>query len=350
MKDDIRIISNPESFRNVLDFSGITSVVVIADSNTMDLCYPILSCYLPADHIKIVVPAGENHKTLASCEMIWLKMLECPTIDRNSLLVNCGGGLVSDIGGFTASVFKRGIRYINFPTTLISMIDASIGGKTGINFCLYKNQIGTFYDPVKVYIYPGFLKTLGPRHILSGYGEILKYALVSDFNFWKKLKNTPPNLANPDMELLKKCIDFKFKITKQDQKESGIRKILNFGHTAGHALESLKFEKNEQLLNHGIAVAHGILIESIISNKLGLLKIEDLIEIADYIVRNFGKTDLEEPDFQMLLKFMRTDKKNLGDSVYFSLIDKPGSCLYNIKVIDEIILESLNNYVEKWHP
>ena len=344
MNTNIVFINYPEMFKENLMFSGYSQIVVLADTNTVDLCFPLFSCFLPENCFKIVITADEQFKTLETCSSVWKQLLEIPSVDRNCLLINCGGGIVSDIGGFVASAFKRGIDYVNIPTTLLAMVDASIGGKTGVNLLSYKNQVGAFYDPVSVLVYPAFLKTLDPVQLLSGFGEILKYALISDSQFWNELINTKPILPNLKAEYLDKCIDFKTRVTKLDRKENGQRKILNFGHTAGHAIESLKMNNSGQSIPHGIAVAHGILIECLISNHIKLLNNSWLSGISDYVLNNFGKVVINESEINSILQFMRADKKNSGDSISFSLIDKPGNCLTDIQVNDDIILQCLKIY------
>ena len=324
-----------------------SSVFVLSDSNTANWCYPVFQANFVSETAfqQIIVSAGEEYKNLETTEKIWRKLLEADA-DRNSLIVNLGGGVVSDLGAFAASVFKRGIPYINLPTTYLSMVDAAFGGKTGVNFDHFKNQIGSFYFPDFVFVYLPFLKTLDQRQFLAGWGEVVKYALISDFSLWESLGHVNFNEneeASP--KIIKKCISIKESIVQADAFELNLRKKLNFGHTCGHAIESLILERSHKAIPHGLAVAAGCLIESTISCKMKLLPIKMLEEIRNLLLQKFGKISLQMQDVDLLTENMKKDKKNLNQNINFTLIDRIGHAVINQIVPEKIIKESLLEYM-----
>jgi len=309
-----------------LDVSEYSKVAILVDENTKRDCLNKLS---KADNsIIIEIKSGEKNKNISTCNFIWQELTN-HNFDRNSLLINLGGGVIGDMGGFCASTYKRGIDFIQIPTTLLAMTDASIGGKLGIDFLGLKNQIGLFINPRSVLIYPDFLETLPLDQLKSGFVEVLKHALISDKNLWNKILNTPFEELNWN-NLISLSVEIKNKIVLSDSREKGERKKLNFGHTFGHAIESFYLQKDTPVL-HGQAIALGILIEAKMSNLSELEK----IEITAFILSNFRLP--HNPTKNQLIKFMRNDKKNLDEKINFTLLDGIGNCsLDNLFSEDEL--------------
>jgi len=293
---------------------------------------------------KVIVPSGEKNKSLDSVKIIW-KFLSDYGADRKSLLINIGGGMLTDLGGFAASTFKRGINFLNVPTTLLSQVDASIGGKTGINFNGLKNEIGSFREPVAVIINTDFLKTLDHTNFLSGFAEMIKHGLIKSPAHLQELKNF--SLNNIDYLSLQKIIANSLEIKKyfvdKDPKEKNIRKALNFGHTAGHAFESLALEQNRPVL-HGYAVAWGMITELFLSKiKYGFDETE-LNELTNWLFRIYGRLNIEKSDFERLLGLMIHDKKNEAKRINFSLISQPGQIEINCNCEKSLILKALDYF------
>jgi len=293
---------------------------------------------------KVIVPSGEKNKNLDSVKIIW-KFLSDYGADRKSLLVNFGGGMLTDLGGFAASTFKRGINFLNVPTTLLSQVDASIGGKTGINFNGLKNEIGSFREPVAVIINTNFLRTLDHENFLSGFAEMIKHGLIKSPAHLEELKNF--DLDNIDYVSLQKIISNSLNIKKyfadKDPKEKNIRKALNFGHTAGHAFESLAMEQNRPVL-HGYAVAWGMITELFLSKiKCGFDESE-LNELTDWLFRIYDGFKIDISDFERLLSLMIHDKKNESERINFSLISRPGQIEINNNCEKTLILKALDYF------
>ncbi len=259
---------------------------------------------------------------------------------RKSLLINLGGGVIGDMGGFAASTYKRGIRFVNFPTTLLSMVDASIGGKLGIDFHGLKNHIGVFQEPTKVVVSDGFLETLPEDQIRSGFAEILKHALIHDQNYWQTVKKV--NLAQTDWSgIIHQSVEIKNKVVLADPKENGLRKILNFGHSLGHAIETHFLDSGVPLL-HGEAIAIGMILEGYISTEKKILSKEDLSEMVEVISSYFELPTL--PGSDELLTHLKQDKKNQGEVLNFSLIERIGSCKWDVPVTKAEIECALESY------
>lgn len=288
----------------------------------------------------IEIPAGEAHKTLEICSSVWEALSEYE-INRQDVILNIGGGMVTDLGGFVASAFKRGLHFINIPTSLLAQVDASIGGKTGIDLGPYKNQIGLFAEPDFVFLDTTFLSTLPPEQIQSGFAEMLKHGLISDAAYWNDLKSV--NLENTEslLPLVRRSVELKKNIVEQDFEEKGIRKSLNFGHTIGHALEGYFLQGQNPIL-HGDAVGLGMLAESYISHKMNLISTSELNEIKSVLQPLFGNKLPAKSDKAVMLKLMANDKKNTSDSIQFSLLQAIGKSVCNQIVSKELILESLS--------
>ncbi|MDH3651031.1 MAG: 3-dehydroquinate synthase [Saprospiraceae bacterium] len=320
-----------------------SNTVIIVDENTKAHCLPLLNSHVKLDNIsEVLIPAGERFKNLDSCQYIWQKMFEY-RVDRHSLVINLGGGVIGDMGGFCASTYMRGIRFIQIPTTLLSQVDASIGGKLGIDFFGLKNSVGVFNNPEAVFIAPSFLATLPDRELRSGYAEIVKHALIKDASMWKQLPSAIPP-ANSNMEnLITASIRIKKEIVELDPLEKGDRKLLNFGHTIGHAIESVMMEDADPWL-HGEAIAAGMICESHLSLQLGLSTDRDLDEISDFIFSIFGQRKIDRQFFQLILEKTKSDKKNEDREIRCTLLTGIGKATINQTVLENQILESLEYY------
>ena len=301
-----------------LDVSNYSKVGILVDENTKRDCLHKLPKI--ENSIIIEVTSGEINKSISSCNYIWEQLSE-HNFDRDSLLINLGGGVIGDMGGFCASTYKRGIDFIQIPTTLLAMVDASVGGKLGVDFNGLKNQVGLFSNPKAVLINPEFLQTLPEDQLKSGFAEVVKHALVSDKNLWKEIISVPFTEMNWEV-IIETSIDIKNKIVISDPFEKGERKKLNFGHTFGHAVESYYLEKRTPIL-HGEAVFMGIIKESEFSSLTDL----DKNQIKNYILSNFQLPHF--PSKSELLSFMRNDKKNFDKKINFSLLKEIGNCTIN---------------------
>jgi 3-dehydroquinate synthase len=331
--------------------SGISKIIILVDENTGRLCLPVLkkNTSLPDDAFVLEIPAGEESKTIQTATKIWQEMLAAKA-DRKTLLINLGGGMISDLGGFVAAGFKRGITYINIPTTLMGQADASIGGKTAVNFDGIKNQIGFFHSPAAVFIFPEFLKTLPVEHFRAGLAEIIKCALISDPVLWRKVKRmSESDLSSIDkrlLDLISKTVAFKNSVVRKDFREKGWRKILNFGHTIGHAFESLSQTDNRQPLLHGEAVAIGLICESHLSHLKTGLCVEQVEEVKSFIGSIFPLYPLTRDDIPHLIGLMEHDKKNRDGLINFTLLNSIGTARINGLCNHTEIIESLDYYLK----
>lgn len=323
-------------------------VLVVTDKNVEHLVFPLLSMSLIVrESPRIAIEAGESEKNLDTVVTIWDK-LEQLGATRKSVIVNIGGGVVTDLGGFAASVFKRGIRTINFPTTLLGAVDAATGGKTGIDFRGLKNEIGSFHLPSDVIISTLPFNTLPQKELMSGYAEMVKTALISDAGFYFSLLE-PEEIISDDARLgaaVEKCVIFKDSVVDQDPKEKGLRKILNFGHTAGHAFESYRIEKGLDI-THGEAVAHGILVALILSHiKLGLISSE-VNNYKSFLKDNYSSRLIGCEDMEAIISIMNSDKKNRRHGEpSFTLLSSPGNPEIDIIPSQEEIREALEIYID----
>lgn len=303
---------------------------MLVDGNTRVHCLPKIK--LP-QHVVIEIEPGEENKTLATCEQVWDK-LTSSKFTRKSLLINLGGGVIGDMGGFIAATFKRGIRFVNIPTTLLSQVDASIGGKLGVDFGALKNHLGIFREPDQVIVNTNFLATLPKREIRSGFAEVIKHALISDSKQWDFLKSKRIEGLDLD-ELIPSSIAIKNKVVNADPMEQGLRKILNFGHTLGHALESHFLHTPSRLL-HGEAIAIGMILESHLSLQKGWINADMYEEIKEYITGIFTLPKIL-PDLALLEDSLLQDKKNDALGVSFSIINGIGQCEYDVRIEKQMI-------------
>ena len=319
---------------------------ILVDETTERCCLPIVS---GLDRVRgaqiIVIGATDSHKTLESLSHVWEALGEGGAT-RHSLLINIGGGMVTDLGGFAASTFKRGINYINIPTTLLSMVDASVGGKTGINFRGLKNEIGVFSNASTVILDTTFLKTLDAENICSGYAEMLKHGLISNEKMWAELINF--DLARPDLQQLQTMVAdsvaVKQRIVTEDPLEQGIRKALNLGHTVGHAFESFALKHSPIL--HGYAVAYGLISELYLSTVKTGFPSDKMHQTVSFIKEHYGKMAITCDDYPTLLELMTHDKKNVAGTINFTLLGGIGDIRINQTATKEDIYEALDFYRE----
>ena len=319
---------------------------ILVDETTERCCLPVVSgmdCVRGAQ--VIVIGATDSHKTLESLAHVWEALGEGGGT-RHSLLINIGGGMVTDLGGFAASTFKRGINYINIPTTLLSMVDASVGGKTGINFRGLKNEIGVFSNASSVILDTTFLKTLDAENICSGYAEMLKHGLISNEEMWAELMNF--DLALPDLwqlqTMVADSVAVKQRIVTEDPLEQGIRKALNLGHTIGHAFESFALKHSPIL--HGYAVAYGIIGELYLSTVKTGFPSDKMHQTVNFIKEHYGKMTVTCDDYPTLLELMTHDKKNVAGTINFTLLGGIGDIRINQTASKEDIYEALDFYRE----
>lgn len=333
------------SLETFLAERNYSKIIVLVDSNTLDNCLPLFQQALPnlSNYDVIEVDPGEENKNIDFCIGVWQNMLDFGA-DRHSLLINLGGGVVTDMGGFAASTFKRGMDFIQIPTTLLSQVDASVGGKTGIDMGSVKNIIGTFAQPQAVFISSRFLKTLDQRQSLSGFAEVIKHGLIFDRAYYERVKIL--DITQVDNTLVKHSVSIKNKVVLDDPKEKGLRKILNFGHTIGHAIEGYSLLNDRNPLLHGEAIAIGMICEGYLSYKLNGLSLDELNDLIATFRRYFADYAFSSAIDTTLLDLMRNDKKNLSNQIGFALLDKIGSCQYDIFVSEDDIIESLDFYRE----
>lgn len=324
--------------------NAFSKVAVIVDDNTVQHCYSIISDALPK-HVVVEISSGEEHKNLQTCQQIW-GVLTDNAFDRKSLVVNLGGGVIGDMGGFCAATYKRGIDFINLPTTLLAQVDASIGGKLGIDFNNFKNHIGVFQNPLRVFLDQKFFETLDPAELRSGYAEIIKHCLIRDAAKFDELTRTSYDLLD-FFELTSHSVQIKNDVVLEDPTEKGLRKILNFGHTIGHAIESFYLEQRGKKLLHGEAIAIGMICEAFLSMEKLEVSEDDLTQITDYILKIYSSKSIPEGDIEAICALTRQDKKNEGDKINCSLLNKIGDCTYNIGIDHQDIRSSIEYFNEQ---
>jgi 3-dehydroquinate synthase len=320
-----------------------SKVFVLVDEHTEKYCLPTLTKYL--FDIKLIrIQGGEQHKSLDTAQFIW-NYLQEQNADRNSVLLNLGGGVISDIGGFCASTFKRGFDYINVPTSLLAMVDSSIGGKTGIDYNGLKNAIGTINQPKAIYINPDLLLSLPKDELLNGFAEMIKHGLILDKSYWEKTVKIGFDDWSKMSTLINGSIKIKLDVIKKDPLEKSYRKILNFGHTIGHAIEAYSLKNDKKPLKHGEAIAIGMICEAYLSKTQLDLSMKELKEITDFIAQYFPKYSLRTILSPELIKLMRQDKKNEHpDEINFTLLKKIGKGSINHICSETQITAALNFY------
>ncbi len=315
-----------------LENKNPSKLFFLVDENTFANCLPLvlqeIATEIPIEILEI--EPGESNKVIETCNQLWISLLEL-NADRNSAIINIGGGVVTDLGGFLASTFMRGISFINIPTSLLAMVDASIGGKTGIDIENVKNAVGTFSLPELTIINSNFLQTLPNNQLKSGFAEMLKHGLIADKNHWDELKNIHTISAENISHFIEKSVSIKKNIVEKDFKETGLRKTLNFGHTIGHAIESFSLSNGKPLL-HGEAIAIGMYYETKLSHQKNMLSDDDFNEIVFVISRLFLQDLNYSFTLNDILPFLKKDKKNQNNTILMSLLTEIGNCQIDCSV------------------
>lgn len=326
-------------FGDFIRSKSYSSIAVLVDENTERECYPLVKPVLPRHKI-IGVPAGEEHKNLATCTFIWQKLTDL-NLDRHALLVIVGGGVLGDMGGFCAATYKRGIDFVILPTTLLAQVDASVGGKLGIDFQDLKNHIGVFQQPAATLIALDFLGTLPPRELRSGFAEVVKHCLISDVKMWDNIKTKDLGQLNWE-ELVSHSVKFKQAVVETDPRESGLRKVLNFGHTVGHAIEG-HFLGTGNRIFHGEAIAAGMICESFLAGQKEMLTQKAVAEISAYLKKVFGKIAMPQ-DLRPVLKLLSQDKKNKENRILMALPDGIGKARWDVEISENEVIASFAYY------
>jgi 3-dehydroquinate synthase len=329
---------------NFVEQGNYSRIFILTDEHTTEYCLPIVKEQLEhLDNFDLIeVNAGEESKTIDFCIGIWKTLIDFGA-DRKALMINLGGGVITDMGGFVASTYKRGIDFVQVPTTLLSQVDASVGGKTGVDVDGIKNIIGTFTQPKAVFMYGGFLKTLPPRQILSGLAEMLKHGLIVDAAYWDQLKVS--DLSLPSDELVHRSVAIKNEVVITDPHEKGIRKALNFGHTVGHAVETYSLMNEADPLSHGLDIAIGMICEAWLSNKkIGLPDIQ-LLEITEVLIHLYPRYKVLESTFPTLLEHMLKDKKNQNGKINCTLLKHIGEYSIDNICTESELCDSLKYYI-----
>ncbi len=330
-----------EKLSKLFNFNQFSKIGLLTDENIAHHWLSRVKKAIGKETSAIVVPAGEKIKTIDGAKIIWKEMLSAG-FDRHSLLINLGGGVIGDLGGFAASTFMRGIDFLQVPTSLLAMVDASIGGKTGIDVGAVKNSVGVFKDPIGVVVDVDVLRTLPARELRSGFAEVIKHGIITDRkHFDSAFSKSPEEFGKEELiKLIAVSIKIKMAIVRKDPKEKGFRKVLNFGHTIGHAIESMSLKTNSPLL-HGEAVALGMVAESKLAQLLGLLSEEDF-EIIENVINHAGlpvRTNLSQ---DKIISLIAGDKKNIGKKILWSLPEKIGSVKFDVVAPDELVVEAID--------
>ena len=330
-----------EKLNTFVKENNFSKIIIITDSNTTLLCLEKFYSKFDktSETFNISFSSGEKNKNLSTCENIWTNISELG-LDRNSLIINLGGGVVTDLGGFVASTFMRGIQFINVPTTLLSMVDASIGGKTGIDLNNIKNQIGVINNPSMIIVDSDFLETLPLEELKSGFSEMIKHSLITGTRYWESIKLTNINTFYPG-NCFYNSILIKSKIVDKDPNEKGLRKILNYGHTVGHAIETFCLNsKSHEDLTHGHSIALGMIIENYLSTIVLNFDKQVNAEINRFILRNFDKLIYSDLEIEKIIKLMKFDKKNKDGQINFVLLKKIGKPVYDQSIDLKTIKDS----------
>lgn len=326
--------------------NNFSKLFFLVDSNTHQHCLPYFISQIETNlEIEIIeIEPGEIHKNIETCAGVWNALSELDA-DRKSLVINIGGGVVTDLGGFVASTFKRGMKFINVPTSLLAMVDASVGGKTGVDLGTLKNQIGVINFSEMVLVDTHFLATLPENETNSGMAEMLKHGLIQDENYWKAMTEVQAKDYKTFDSLIYESILIKNNVVKIDPNENGLRKTLNYGHTLGHAIESYFLLSNEkETLLHGEAIAIGMILATFLSHKLFNFPVEKLEDIKRVFIRNYGKIEFQKKDYEAIIEFLKFDKKNSHGNINFVLLEDIGKTKIDCKVSNELIIESFEFY------
>lgn len=326
--------------------NNYSKIFLITDENTFEYCYPTfvqqLATETPIEVIQI--QAGEVYKNIDTCSSVWNVMSELDG-DRKCLVINIGGGVVTDLGGFVACTYKRGVNYINIPTSLLAMVDASVGGKTGVDLGTLKNQIGVISTPEMVLIDTAYLATLPANQMRSGLAEMLKHGLIQDKEYWTKMSDLSQLTSDDLDQLIYDSVIIKNNVVTQDPTENGIRKTLNFGHTLGHAIESYYLEHdNRDTLLHGEAVAIGMILAAYISTEISSLSKAECDEIKEVILATFDHVKVPNEDISPIVELMKFDKKNSHGNIYFVLLEAIGETVIDCIVPNDTIQRAFDYY------
>jgi 3-dehydroquinate synthase len=328
---------------DLLGFLGkkkYSSIAVLVDENTYQYCYPLIQCSLPS-HFIVQVNSGEGEKNIDTCTIIWQAMTD-HAMDRHACMIVLGGGVLGDMGGFCAATYKRGIDFILIPTTLLAQVDASIGGKLGVDFNHLKNHIGVFQKPVLTLLFKDFLQSLPESELRSGFAEVIKHTLISDEGMWKEVSSK--TLAHQDWnKLVKHSVEFKAWVTTEDPTEKGLRKILNAGHTIGHALESYLLAKGNRIL-HGEAIAVGLITEGFIAHQEDMLSKNDFESIYQFIRSIYGKVEIQTEELHAIAQLTLQDKKNKDNKILCVLQSGLGKAKWDCEITLQSVKDALTFY------
>lgn len=348
MQNNVNITFGTEAllrFTKELQAKDYSSLFLLVDNHTQEFCLPRFVSQTGLTQLEVLVmEAGEEHKTLQTCENLWNQLSERGA-DRNSALINLGGGVVTDLGGFVACTFKRGIDFYNLPTTLLAMVDASVGGKTGIDLGALKNQIGIIEEPKQVLIDAQWLQTLPQEELRSGFAEMLKHGLISNKDYWEQLKSLPKLEADTLAEFIKPSVAIKKQVVLEDPREKHLRKILNFGHTLGHAIESyyLTHPEKKRLL-HGEAIAIGMVMEAYLGVSCCSFSNVAAEEIKKTFAQFYPPVEIDAQDREGILELLRHDKKNKAGRVNFVLLKSIGVPEIDVEVPQELFSQAFEFY------
>ena len=331
-----------QTLLSFLSTNHYSQYFILVDENTQQYCLPrIKNLHTTLQNATIIaIKSGEAHKTIETTAQIWQQLLQ-NSADRRALLLNLGGGVIGDMGGFAAATYKRGIDFVQVPTTLLSQVDASVGGKLGIDFGDIKNSIGSFANPKAVFVDTIFLQTLPFRQLRNGFAEVIKHALIADAHYWQQICQIA-NLTNADWDIIvATSLHVKKRVVEQDPKEQNVRKILNFGHTVGHAIESYSLTHDADPLLHGEAVAFGMIAELFLAVEAGLLTVDVALPVVDWLTAMFGVHKVPQNALDTLVFLMLNDKKNANGTIQFALVDKIGHAIFDQSVDSTIIRQVL---------
>lgn len=340
--------SHPVHFQDYQPLSQLiadreySKVVVLVDDNTSHLCLPILKQHIEQQLETIEIRSGEIHKTIATCSMIWQRMQDIG-VDRHSLVINLGGGVIGDMGGFCAATYMRGIDFVQVPTSLLAQVDASVGGKLGVDLNASKNMVGLIQSPTMVVIDTTYLKTLPSKQLRSGYAEVVKHGLIADAAYWTEYATDAWESTTDWSPIVRTSVSIKQSIVSEDPTEKGLRKVLNYGHTIGHALESYHLDSDSHLL-HGEAIAIGMICEAYLSNKLTGLSAEALKTITSHLIGIYGHHPSVITKVSSLMPLIAMDKKNKGDVILCTLLKAIGDAVYDQPITQADIAEALAYY------
>ena len=335
-----------EELNRLINSTAPSKVICLTDSNTAKYCLPILESHLDSD-IRIsgiTVPAGEAFKTIATCQSVWQQLSDLGT-DRKSLMINLGGGVITDLGGFVACTFKRGIEFINIPTSLLAMVDASVGGKNGVDLGHIKNQIGVMQNPLAVFVDVAFLDTLPQPERNSGYAEMLKHGLIASEAYWNELKDFHNMNSDALADAIWKSIEIKNRVVTKDPNEKGERKTLNYGHTLGHAIESYCLEsKDREPLLHGEAIAIGMVLANYISQQMLAFPKVKLQQTTSHFLHHFKRVSFDLSEIEKIIELLKFDKKNVDGNVNFVLLKDFGNYKIDMTVANDLIFNAFEYY------